>query len=735
MRRAATAGDREVKGFPMSAMKFYKASILLGLLSASCGMLKLNVNGKPYGGGGADGSTAAAPTNPPGQADKTKLALPAHAEQKITRAALTPRLTTPAINVAVDARADDLGFRCGDAKAQGYTSTAPAYSFEVTDAFDLQVRLTETWNGVEGILVFPDGSTQCNESNGKFLAETWPKGTYHLFLVSSGSNAGGRVEFSSAAAASAAAPTITVTQPTSAPQHAKIEQITYVGGYNKVFNDSNYKLECTSSEVSDMPSAYIDFKASTATTRVSVWGRNLNGFVYRFAGKSFIQCGSIAKPPQGGWPTGRVEIYPMGRLNQKGDAFTVVVDDPQTPASDSQVQELVLDGKLASPKFVTVALRDGRWQIPQELLGTRCGEHSFAGITDVKVTLQRPIPGLTIVPLAAASEVKTLLRYPGQSYCTSVDRLSRPGKADPKSVDKLGAYDAPTWASDGVVRFGDKQDGNFELQLGALPGITGSVTLMIFDDSTELSPLQLHKLDAAAIGNREIARAFPQLNIARISARNRTALEMAAQLFATAPREMFVYPKIAMDSDLAKPSYGAKISPTPPLAARGTVPALGEPLLLLDATKGDVLTADGLIFQIAPTYLVATSTAPLAVPTVPRPIAADTRVEALADLLPASSTSNADYRKQVDKFERCKEAAWAPYGDRLPSVLRPGGVEVVVVVNAAYRQIEDAGNRAVIAKCGSDEAFKAKTEKLRVKMLAEFEASRPALLATARAGF
>ena len=346
----------------MSAMKFPKASILLGLFSASCGMLKLNVNGQPQGGGATSGGAAVAPSNPPGQADKTKLALPAKAEQKIARAALAPRLTTPAIKVAVESRADDLGFRCGEAHAQGYTTAAPAYSFEVTEAFDLQVRLTETWNGVEGILVFPDGSTQCNESDGKFLAQNWPVGTYHLFLVSSGSNAGSRVEFSSAEAASAAAPIITVTQPTSAPQHAEIEQITYVGGYNKVFNDSNYQLECTSSEVSDQPSAYIDFKAATPTTRVSVWGRNLNGFVYRFAGKSFIQCGSIAKPPQGGWPTGRVEIYPMARLNQKGDAFTVVVDDPQTPATDSQVQELVLDGKLASPKFVTVALRDGRWQ-------------------------------------------------------------------------------------------------------------------------------------------------------------------------------------------------------------------------------------------------------------------------------------------------------------------------------------------------------------------------------------
>ncbi len=140
-----------------------------------------------------------------------------------------------------------------------------------------------------------------------------------------------------------------------------------------------------------------------------------------------------------------------------------------------------------------------------------------------------------------------------------------------------------------------------------------------------------------------------------------------------------------------------------------------------------MLTADGLIFQIAPKYLVPTTTAP-------RPIAADTGVEALAELLAPSTTSHAEYRKQVDKFERCKEAAWAPYGNRLPSVRRPGGVDVVVV-NAAYCQIEEAGNRAVIAKCGGDDAFKAKTEKLRVKMLAEFEASRPILLAKARAGF
>lgn len=706
--------------------------VLLASASAGCGLVKLNVNGQPMGGSQSSGNAAnpAAVAAAAGQADQSKLALPKTVGAKVGPASLKPRLTTEVIKVAVEQNAGDLGFRCGTAWAQGYSTAAPAYSFHVTEAFDLSVRLADSWDGVSGIMMFPDGSTVCSD-NGQFPAAGWPKGDYHLFLLTSSSTAAGRLEFSSASVARGAAPVLTVAKATSQPMHVDTGEVTYVGGYNRVFNDSNYQLECTSSEVSDQPSAIVDLAAPTPSTRISVWGENLNGFVYRAGGKTIIQCGSIALAPQGGWPAGKVEVFPMGRLNEKGNTFTVVVDDPQTLAVDEKVQAIAIDGKLAKPKFVTLALRDGRWRMPETLSGSSCGNAAFAGIADMVFTLARPVPGFTVRPLATESGVKTLLRYERQSYCQGRGNNQRNGKPD----DAIGAFDAPSWEADGTVTLDDNADGRYELHVGAPASASGNVTFMIYDDSTEFTPLERAALDPAAVGNREIARAFPQLSLKRVTARNRVGLEMAAQLFATAPRDFFVYPKIALDKDLAKPSFGGPLGPDGPLAGDENVPALNEPLLVLDADAGDVLTADGLVFRVAPKYLVAKPSGEPVLPAAPRPIFAKRAVGYLATLLPTTSTSFAAFRKLEEGFQRCKERAWEPYGRQLPSIRRPGGVDVVVVVNSAYRNIEDAGNRAVIAKCGSDEAFNAKAEKLRVKMLAEFEASRPALLAKARAGF
>lgn len=704
--------------------------VLLTAASTGCGLVKFNVNGQPMGGSQSTAADPAAVAAAAGQADQSKLALPKTVGAKVGPASLKPRLTTEVIKVAVEQNASDLGFRCGTAWAQGYSTAAPAYSFEVTEAFDLSVRLADSWDGVSGILMFPDGSTVCSD-NGQFPAAAWPKGNYHLFLLASSSTAAGRLEFSSASVARGAAPVLAVAKATSQPMHVETGEVTYVGGYNRVFNDSNYQLPCTSSDVSDQPSAIIDLAAPTPSTRISVWGKNLNGFVYRAGGKTIIQCGSIAQAPQGGWPVGKVEVFPMGQLNERGNTFTVAVDDPQTPAVDEKVQTIVIDGKLAKPKFVTLALRDGRWRMPETLSGSSCGNAAFAGIADMVITLARPVPGFTVRPLATESGVKTLLRYAQQSYCQGSGNNQRNGKPD----DTIGAFDAPSWEADGTVTLDDSADGRFEIQVGAPASASGNVTFMIYDDSTEFTPLERAAIAPTAVGNREIARAFPQLNLTRVTARNRVGLEMAAQLFASAPRDFFVYPKIALDKDLAQPSFGGPLGPDGALASDAAVPASNEPLLLLDADDGYVLTADGLVFRVAPKYLVNKPAGEPVLPATPRPIDPTRAVGDLALLLPPTSTSYAAFRKLEDGFQRCKERAWEPYGRRLPGISRPAGVELIVVVNQAYRDIEAAGRRAVIAKCGGDEAFKAKAEKLRVKMLAEFEASRPALLAKARAGF
>ncbi len=122
--------------------------VLLTAASTGCGLVKFNVNGQPMGGSQSTAANPAAVAAAAGQADQSKLALPKTVGAKVGPASLKPRLTTEVIKVAVEQNASDLGFRCGTAWAQGYSTAAPAYSFEVTEAFDLSVRLADSWDGV-----------------------------------------------------------------------------------------------------------------------------------------------------------------------------------------------------------------------------------------------------------------------------------------------------------------------------------------------------------------------------------------------------------------------------------------------------------------------------------------------------------------------------------------------------------------------------------------------------------
>jgi hypothetical protein len=649
---------------------------------------------------------------------------------KISRMTVSPRLVTPLVTIKTESPAGDLGFRCGSGWAQGYTTSAPALSWEVTDDVDLAVRLEDAWNGVSAVLVFPDGSTVC-EDDREFLAQRWPKGRYHLFLTSSATTAAAKVMFTSESAALAAAPVLALKAATSAPVQVTTPAVVYKGGYNHVFHDSNHQLDCTSSEVSEMPSAYVEVAAPTATMRISVWGDNHNGAVIRAAGKTWIYCGNLMSAPQGGWPAGRIEIYPLGKLSQKGDTFVVAVDDPAVPARDAAVHEIAIDHKLAKPLFLTIPMRQARAVLPEGLFGGGCRGAAFSGVPDVVVTSARPIAGLTIRPLATANPVTTLVRYPKQAACVNQDHSgggATRGKGQEHAADERGAFDAPSWqTSHDVAQL--VTDGAFDLHLGSWPGKdVATVTLMIFDDSTELSPLDLAKLPPEAYGDRWIARAYPQLNVARVTPHSRASLELAATVFGTAPRELFVTPKLELDGDLAAATG---------LGPKATLPAKGEPLLILGiaSEQATVLAADGLVFRVPTKYLVALPEGAAALPAKPRPIEPSTKIETVAGLLPASDKSFAAYNKQREARDKCRERAFAPYGRQLPSISRPGGVDVVIIKNAAYNRIEDAGNAAMDKQCGTDEAFAKKTEGMRVKMLAAFEASRPALLSTATASF
>lgn len=213
----------------------------------------------------------------------------------------------------------------------------------------------------------------------------------------------------------------------------------------------------------------------------------------------------------------------------------------------------------------------------------------------------------------------------------------------------------------------------------------------------------------------------------RVVPRDRASLERAAALFAAAPRDLFVYPRLELDKDLARGQE---------LTSPEIVPSKDEPLLVLDIDRGNharVLAADGLTFDIDRKYLVDQPAGTPALPARPRALSPTLDVLRLGALLPPGGKS--EYDKAREARQKCLDKAWEPYRRQLPTVTHQSDVEVVFRKTAAESRIEEAGLKAMDKACGTELAFAKKVEGMRTKVLAAVEVSRVPLLATARANF
>lgn len=677
----------------MNHRQFLCNSFVAAAVFSGCSMIKLNLPGLPGSSGtsGGNASEAARQT-----ADTSKLALPKQANAVISKDAVGIRLLTDKINVDVTTYATDLGLRCGAGNLSGYSTAAPAYSFVVKDTFDLRVRMVD---GTGGVLLFPDGTSQCDDQ-GTFAATTYPKGIYHLFLVTSASSASTKLEFSSAAAARKNAPSLVVATANRNPAHVETAEVNYVSSFHKVFASNDYGPDCGIAEASDVPSAFVEIGASTPSTAIGVWGRNFKGFVVRTGATYYLSCGNVLAPPKEGWPKGKLEIFPLGNLKQPGNRFTVTVHDPSAPAHDAATQTLTFNQKLDKPMFVTVPLRDGRWRMP-EVLFRQAGHESetFVAIPDLIVKTTRPIAGLVIRPLAGVDA-----RMVWECLLASCN-MSGGSKRDSE----------PTWRVSSELALGGSE-AELAVYLGAPAGATGNVTLMIYDDSTELSPYAPHQAgEPRSVADRELARWFPQLNVSSVSRNDRKGLEARATVFAAAPRAAFVAPSRDLDEAMAKSSYS------------NLFPKEGEPLLILaenqDATS--VFAADGTLFTVRTKDLGGTPEL-AKLPGEPRAWPADMKMDELAGLAPTSSKTAASYYKAVNARERCADRVWEPYRRSMTFVGN------IVIENAAYHRAQDQGNRAINKKCGTQDALAKKQEAARKILHRELEASRPKLLAAAR---
>jgi hypothetical protein len=502
--------------------------------------------------------------------------------------------------------------------------------------------------------------------------------------------------------------------------------------WSKVFGHGSKSPDC-GIQIPSQPIASIDIKAQDKDLLISLVGASNDGFVVAKGDLYWTTCthssGDVPSmaPNDEGWAPGRYNIFPVARYGGKAShKFALELSRPSAPMTGlDQAQPLVIGGKLDKPMFVEMTIKPtGRRVLRKALSGYNCEKVALPWSPDIKLTIERPIPGLTIRPLPTDADV--VLR---REVVASGDDKRRASKTCAKARD--GYYSSsggnkPSYRADSELSFTKDDEGEYLVSLGtANPATETKVTLMLFDDSTKFDELTVRPFggEKPTIEQRWIGYQMPQLATGELgTADSYGDAQRNARVFAAVPKQALVYAKLTFDKDIASGNADA-------------FPVKNEPLVLvgLERERATVMTADGLRFSVKTSHLLLAPDGEAALPAAPRPLRELNLGRAISLLPPNMKKLGDAHHKKVEAREKCQDRAWAPYGKQLPTYTRPAGVDVVVYKSARTRQIEEAGQRAMDKKCGTDEAFAKQTEATRKKLVVEVEKGRVKLLAEATA--
>ena len=488
--------------------------------------------------------------------------------------------------------------------------------------------------------------------------------------------------------------------------------------WSKVFGHGSRSPNC-GLDITSRPIGAFEITEPDTELHVALVGGRNDGFVVRKGDVYWTSCdtGAMAPPPEA-WQPGRYDVYPVARYGdgKKEHAYELELFRPNAPVSAERAQRLVISGKLDKPMFVEVTLAANRRRLRERHSGDNCDKVALPATPDIALTIERPVPGLTIRPLPTTTPVTMRReraaigeRARAEKFCVQ----TREGRNS-----KQPSYVAPS-----ELRFGRDDEGDYAISLGTPEPGEDKVTLMVFDASTQFDELHVRPFggENPTLEQRWLGYHMPQLDLDDLgNAGNYAAAERAARVFAAVPKQALVYAKLTFDKDLG---------------GGDGYPVKNEPLVLLGIDRGraTVLTADGKRFYVKSTHVVLAPDGPVAIPAAPRPAADRDIYGTIAMLAPAQQKLGEAHRARVKARDACLDRAWEPYRRQLPSYTRPAGVSVVVYKSARTKQIEEAGQRAMDSKCGTDTAFAKKTEATRKQLAREVEKTRAKLLAVATA--
>jgi hypothetical protein len=489
--------------------------------------------------------------------------------------------------------------------------------------------------------------------------------------------------------------------------------------WSKVFGHGSNSPDC-GIDITSRPIGSFQIAKPDSDLTISLVGGSNDGFVVRKGDLYWTSCSSTMAPGKDGWQPGRYDVYPVARYGHGGKKtipFQLELYRPNAPLAASNAQKLVIAGKLDKPMLVEIELDANRRKLRKEHAGDNCEKVALSPVPDLELTIERPIPGLTIRPLPTVQPVT--LRFEqagtdkqrGRKYCV-------------KTRNGYRKHGTPSYTAPSEISFDKNDEGLYGISFGTAENEAMKITLLVYDSSTKLDPMYVRPFggEQPALEQRWIGYQMPQLDTTQLgSADSYAEAAHVAKVFAIVPKQALVYAKLTFDKDLG--------------GGEGW-PVKNEPLVLLDLQneRATVLTADGMKLHVKSSHLVLSPDGPMAIPAAPRPVAKRTNIGATINMLPpAQEKLGAVHWAKVKNRDACLDRAWEPYRRQLPSYTRPAGVDIVVYKSARTKQIEEAGERAMVKKCGTIEAFTKKTEALHAKLAIEVEKSRAKLLAEATA--
>jgi hypothetical protein len=498
--------------------------------------------------------------------------------------------------------------------------------------------------------------------------------------------------------------------------------------FGKMFGLGTRSPDCSAYDMPSQPIASFQITQPDHDLNVAVLGGRNDGFIVRRGGTYWSQCGSTMGPIDGGWTPGRYDIYPLGSDYGKLTKATYQLElfRPNAPAPAGEQQKLVISGKLDKPMFVEVSLKANRRKLRDEHSGDSCGKVALSPTTDLALTIERPVPGLTIRPLPSAMPITLRFEKPGDAQHHGRKYCVNNGERQRTSADK-----GPSYETRSELHFDNNDEGLYGISFGtpenpaSASNVEAKITLLVYDASTKLDPMYVRPYggDNPTLEQRWIGYQMPQLNVYPLGRiENYDDAERNALVFAAVPKQALVYAKLTFDKDIG--------------GGEG-YPVKNEPLAVVDiderSERVTVMSADGFQFTVKQSHVVLAPDGPIALPAAPRPFAKMDIGRTIAMLSPAQKKLGEAHYAKVKAHDDCLDRAWEPYRRQLPSYSRPAGVDIIVYKSARTKAIEEAGERAMVKKCGTNDAFEKRTEATRAKLALEVEKARVKLLAQATA--